>query len=301
MKYVDHCILCSSKKVDIFFCDISRFISDRVGISFPFEMKFIHCKNCDFSFYNPRFDENEILLLYENYRDEKYQMQRNKYEKWYTKELNRFIGKSPVEIKNRKENLSGIIKGLIDVSNIKSVLDFGGDMGQFIPDEFANTERYVYDVSNTTPISGIKMIKDLSNIRHMKFDFIVCCHVLEHLSSPLEMLDKLKNFSRRGTFFYFEVPFDSPFYQKFGGNIIKAQIKKALLGLHLNNFLYLIFKFFGMHYGFLGMHEHVNFFSLKSIKHMLLSNGFDLCYIREKTIDVGWDKIEILSCLAKLK
>lgn len=51
------------------------------------------CKECTFAFYEYRFTPQEEALLYRNYRDDEYQLLREKYECWYTKKINAEINR----------------------------------------------------------------------------------------------------------------------------------------------------------------------------------------------------------------
>ena len=210
MKSVNRCIICDSTNLISHNTTCSPFLAERIWNSKFVRVNLVHCNNCDFTFYNPRLDYEETYRLYKNYRGSEYQQQREKYEKWYTKDINNSIGNNAVEIEDRKSNMSDLIKGRFDTNLVGNILDYGGDKGQFICDEFAFADRYVYDISNVPLLPGIKRISDITESAGKKFDFIMCCHVLEHVSDPDEVIDKIMQFSHVGTKFYFELPFDLP-------------------------------------------------------------------------------------------
>jgi len=293
MKYVDKCVICNSRNLSAYNAATAPFIASRVWDSKPFKVKLFHCRNCDFVFFNLRMQENEMAALYKDYRDETYQHQRNSFEKWYTKEINEKIGNNPTEIRNRNKNLSDILLKTTDVTKIKTVLDFGGDKGQFIPEVLRSAEKYVYDISGITPNQGVKSIQDLSESRSLKFDLIMCCHVLEHVPYPPEILEQIKRFSRKDSIYYFEVPFDSPFqFQNILSfkNIIKHFLYSVLP-------IYKCIRFiFSRSFE---MHEHVNFFSVNSLKNLMDVSGLKVQYISVRPIDSGWIKNNVLCCIAK--
>lgn len=147
------------------------------------------------------------------------------------------------------------------------------------------------------------MVNDLSKIGDKTFDFIMCCGVFEHVSNPLEVLNKLRKLSHRDTFLYFEVPIDSPFIFKITS--LKTLIKRILLvNVSLYNIFHKISTTVDKSYvripSVFYMHEHLNHFSIRSMSNMLISNGFDIKYIASKEIDFGWNTTNLLSCLAKL-
>jgi hypothetical protein len=210
MKSVENCVICGSNDLTGYNTYCTPFLAERIWNTVPFPVLLLHCNNCDFIFYSPRPDESELELLYKNYRGPEYQKQREKFEKGYTKELNESTGNNKLEIEERKSIMSCFLAGRFDTGKVKSVLDYGGDRGQFIPDEFNAADRYVYDISNNPLCPGIKRIVDLSESTDKQFDFILCCHVLEHASNPHIIINRIKEFSHKNTKFYFEVPLHSP-------------------------------------------------------------------------------------------
>jgi SAM-dependent methyltransferase len=297
-KYVNSCILCKSTKIDIFPSIISPFIAERIWNSKLHRTSLLKCNKCGFIFHNPRLDEDEEKVLYDNYRGEEYLKQRIKHEQTYSKELNELIGKNPIEIENRKLNLSKILNANLDINKIRNVLDFGGDKGQHIINEFKNIDKYVFDLSRVPTLGDIKTITDIYDSEN-KFDLITCCHVLEHVSSPIEVLEQIKSFSHEDTIFYLEVPLDNPFIVQLGSSksIIHYVVRKIM-------FMKPIFLKFVCNIKSnedIIMHEHVNFFSTYSMEMLLDREGFTLISILTKEMDFGWCKLNILCVLAKLK
>jgi hypothetical protein len=232
-----------------------------------------HCNTCDFLFYNPHPDAEELEKLYNGYRNPDYQKQRQKHEKWYTREVNESLGHNRTEIDKRKENMSLFLKGRLDIAEIKNILDYGGDSGQFIMDEFKNSERYVYEISKVPLVPGVKLITDLDERETKKFDFIMCCHVLEHVTGPHEIIDQIIMFAQKKTKFYFELPVDNPL----GNTNLITRIKITLSRL----------------YPFFIMHEHINHFSIASLKKLLESHGMEVEHITSEN--------KLLACYATMK
>lgn len=296
MKEVNHCLVCGSTQLKTFRAKVNPFIAERVWGRGAFDVKLLLCNNCTFAFYNPRLEDNEIEILYSNYRDDLYQKQRAKIEPWYTKEIISQIGNNPTELHSRKSNLTRLLSKYIDISAIKSVLDFGGDKGQFIPDELEGADRYVYEISGVEPLKGIKLVRNLSECKSRAFDLIMCCHVLEHCSYPVNIIDEIRQLSNNRTIIYIEVPFDSPFYA--GGS------EKLQNGLRLikRNPIYLFKIIQGiiqLRPGTFYMGEHVNFFTQESLEVLLKMNGFAVIANEIRLIDNGWTKGRNISCLSR--
>ena len=224
----------------------------------------------------------ECKKLYANYRDEAYQKQRQKYECWYTKEINELIGKDHIEIKNRNENLTRILKRNI-TGEIKSVLDFGGDKGQFIPEILKSAEKFVYEISGVTPVDGIKSLTTIKGCKKQNYDLILCSHVLEHAAKPEETIKEIKSLLQKGQYLYVELPFDSPFFKKPFSNLHFLFNKHFKFSNLIKHFIYLK-KTPNTHI----MNEHINFFTPKSINKLLEKEGFKILSSTNKTLNLGW-------------
>jgi hypothetical protein len=295
MKDVKECIICGSKEFEHYRAMVAPFLAERIWKKKSLTVQLIRCKKCGVYFFNPRLEDYETEILYKNYRDDQYQQQRYKHEQWYTKEMNELIGKNNIELMNRKNNLYNILSKNIDISSIKSVLDFGGDKGQFIIDELSSANRYVYDVSGIEPNKGITKLTSLSECNKYKYDLIMCCHVLEHVSYPNEILQDIKSLSDKNTIVYIEVPFESPFITgkfKRWGSSLKILIKNPF------KLIKTVLSLININMPRAWMHEHVNFFTIDSMRELMQINGFKVITIETQEIDLGWTKSNIISCLA---
>ena len=271
---VGKCIICGSKKLDKFNAECSPFLAERIFGTGVFDVTLFHCTNCDFAFYGPRLENTELDKLYDGYRGDDYQNQRQKFEPGYTKEINNSLGKSDIEINLRNSNMVKFLMGFnFDYSKIKSVLDYGGDEGQFIPREFGDIEKYVYEISGVPLRDGVKRISDL-NCRK-KFDFIMCCNVLEHVSDPHEIINNIGGFSHPGTLVYIELPMDSP---------LRTYIRRfAIAAFQRYPTLFRAYsKFSGSGKAVLKlvMHEHINHFGRKSVRRLFDLHG--ICTLYDK-------------------
>jgi SAM-dependent methyltransferase len=164
------------------------------------------CSECNYVGLEARLDQIEMNNLYSGYRGEEYNTQRLAIEPHYVDYIDRFD--SPEEIERRMVGINWILDRIVDIDAINSVLDYGGGSGNLIPDKFTGKELFVHDISNEEPIPGVKKFNVESN---QKFDFILCCHVLEHVAEPENLVNEILKFAHDDTLIYFEVPnFDCP-------------------------------------------------------------------------------------------
>ncbi len=302
MQNVNRCISCGSNKLSAYPCFVSSFFADQVWHREPFEVLLFRCGSCGFVFYRTRLDEEEISEFYKDYRGEKYQIKRQRYDPWYSKEINESIGKDQAAVKNRKKNLSDMIKRDLSGHKFNSILDWGGDYGQFIPDEFQNADRYVYEISGISPLEGIKLFTSVDQFKQRTFDLIMCCHVMEHASYPLSLLKQIMEASHESTVFYFEVPDESPFKHSFARGAKSLFVSFLLMSPFVYRAFYSAYKkVFGRAPRFFQMTEHLNFFSVGSLRKMLANSGLEIIEIKSINVDHGWMVVPTISCLARRK
>jgi ubiquinone/menaquinone biosynthesis C-methylase UbiE len=120
-----------------------------------------------------------------------------------------------------------------------------------------------------------KGVISLSSVEGMKFDFVMCCHTLEHVSYPEEIVNVLSSVVAEDGVLYVELPFDSSFYRK------KVSYYTDLL---FNKNFSIKDKFFrwieSLKHPY-SMSEHINFFTPKSIDILLKKAGFAVIGIEE--------------------
>ena len=193
------------------------------------------CSKCNFLFLDIRFSEKELSNLYTGYRNSRYTKLREKYEKNYRK---------------RNTELTKGIKYLDKVEefiekNLRlpvSILDWGGDTGKNTPFKNNNKKIHIYDLGNPKTVKGVERVTK-SDLKNKKYDLIICSNVLEHVSYPSETLFDIKRNMNSRSLLYIEIPYEKLMIQ------INNKEKSYLDKKH--------------------WHEHVNFFSKKSILNLL--------------------------------
>lgn len=294
MKSVDRCVICSSQRILTFDAKVAPFLAERIWKRESFGVELCYCRNCTFSFYNPRLESDELLRLYSNYRDEDYQRMRQRHEPSYSIEINQSLGKDEEEIRIRKANLLRMLNAIQDISSIKNVLDYGGDRGQFILDEFSGIERYVYEISGVEPLKGVIKLTNMDECKKRTYDFIMCCHVLEHVPAPMEEMKNIVSLAHKGTIIYLEVPADSPWMSPFRKHVyVLLGVLRSLPGMRklATRFPMTTFQ----------MNEHINFFTPKSMKKLVEESGLKLMSAEAPEVKIGPLKLRILGCLAEVR
>lgn len=238
----EKCMICQGECVEKK-AHFAPFIVERMFKGENVQTKLLHCLNCNtqFSFYRP--NDEEMSNLYSRYRDEEYQQMRCK-----TEEYDRDVYYND-EIENiRRKDLEDFLGEEFDYDSITCLLDYGGDEGQFIPGKFHRANKYIYEISGNKTRNGIEMINDFESISEYDWDFIMCCHVLEHVSNPLIIIDKLMESLKKG-YFYLELPHET----------------------------------FMNSYSDVEINEHINFFTYESLQHIAIR--YDLKIVKMQRYD----------------
>ena len=232
------------------------------------------CSECKGAGFTITYDNSQMNNLYSGYRGSVYEKKRKKWENWYTSEYN--ASHESDEFINERLNK---IKGFIEeqgISDISSVLDVGGDRGQYIP-QFGNvTKKYVLEKSNRELISGVIRVKDLAELNNV--DLVIYAHILEHVKDPMTEIEELLKIAR---YIYIEIPSGIPRSSK----LRKSRIFQMLVVLA--SFIPQVWTNLcapaagrGVTSNILRQSEHLNFFTMESME--ALANKLNLqCTIRE--------------------
>jgi hypothetical protein len=301
---IDYCQCCTSRQLDRYPSLISPFIAHYVLGARPRVCELLECRECGHRFFDLRFEESEVARLYSKYRGEEYLRERHKQEFWYTKKINDSVGHDVKQIEARQQGLSQFLTAHINTKTIDSVLDYGGDRGQCIPDNIGRT-KYVYEVSGAVPREGVSKISTPAGLSKQTYDLIMLCHVLEHCSDVRKMVETVGTLAAEQTIFYFELPYER-FHLKYMGTA--GWCRAYLNVLQRSETVVRFVDFFSTAmrikanlippFGFVKLHEHINFFSEQSLRMLLTKNGFEVvaCQVGEFRLDLGG---LFLRCLAK--
>lgn len=197
------CIICGNQTKEQAPALISPWVRD-LGIRDRLSTYHL-CKICNTGFFSKRYDANEMAKIYENYRGKNYLKIRTHWEPWYSNSYNSNHD-SWEWIESRKASLTQflITNGVI---RYETIVDIGGDRGQYIPD-IADT-KIVLDISDKSTLDSVTRYTTFESLPFA--DLIIYAHVLEHVSNPLEELKKLLS---KSNYIYVEVPYGVPVINK---------------------------------------------------------------------------------------
>lgn len=198
------CRICNSEisNPEILRGVISPWIRDIAKVSKRFT-KLVICSECNAAGFTETYDDLQMINLYSGYRGSEYTKKRRKYETWYSSDYNE-AHESDLFISNRISKIQEFIQEQ-DVSDIYSILDVGGDRGQYIP-KFENVRtKFVLEKSNRELVSGVSRVSELEQLDAV--DLVIYAHILEHVNNPLAEIEKL---SKKSRYIYIEVPSGIP-------------------------------------------------------------------------------------------
>ena len=228
------------------------------------------CIDCGFVGPDQTYSYEMLNKIYHDYRSDSYNRDRCMCEPKY-KKIQDLVGKDAAEVKQRLENVDEILKKHAKINKIQNVLDWGGGEGRFVPSCLSDKEVVILDVSNE-PLLKTKYSRVSEPPESIRFDFIQVCHVLEHVSEPMEFLKNIMRHLSDGGLLYIEVPQDRPDddIERFKRNGTKMR--------HL-------------------IHEHLNLYSENAVLALGKTLGLEVIHVQKTWINSGWHKGQIISGL----
>jgi hypothetical protein len=202
----------------------------------------VECATCGLVFLDIRFSDDELSRLYHDYRGEDYTRLREGYEPGYSVHND--------ELKAGIPYLAAVEDFLRPhVTLPLSLLDWGGDTGRNSPFKAQAKPFHIYDISHAPPVAGAAFVA-LGDIGKEDYDLIVCSNVLEHIPHPIDLLEEIARYMTDKTVLYLEAPFETFMYRnRENPDVLKGK----------------------KHW-----HEHVNFFTLKSLEYLCRNAGLDI-------------------------
>jgi SAM-dependent methyltransferase len=249
------------------------------------------CEECDFYFFNVRPSDDEIENFYAGYRDSEYQLQRQRYESFYTKHFNDTLGCSENELTARRKILEEVLLRN-GVSLCTDILDYGGH-GSLFPNALTG-HKYCFDLTKGKCNPSVQNI-DKIELNKRTFEIITMQHLLEHLPNPMNLLmDVAHKLLPCSGYLYLELPNEVCAVKEFIRNSgLFISFKKHIKISKPKILDALIPDIEGPYF-----HEHINYFTLGSFKKMVIQAGLRVVEAEYADIDEDGFQAKILYCLA---
>jgi hypothetical protein len=228
------------------------------------------CLNCSFIQTKFTFTEEGIGRLYSDYRSDSYNTERSHYEPSYAAIATQ-VGQCCEGDMNRIGALTQWLQSKVALNGM-SMLDYGGADGQYLPAFEGN--KYVYEVSDIDPVQGVVRISDESLLQ--TYSYIQLSHVLEHVTEPLQMVKRVAAYLAEDGYLLVEVPQD----------LSTALLEKLKTGT-------------GTLDVFVGVHEHINNYSLLSVQKLIAAAGLEIVVIEAIPVVGPVAKQDYIRALAK--
>jgi hypothetical protein len=291
---VDRCVVCGGALGSSRRGVVTPFVAQRIWQRSAFPIELASCTDCGFAFFNPRLEPGEEALLYRGYRGEEYQKSRQSFEPWYSEQLNASIG-APGAWRHR----IGLLQQLfhqrlkLDGRTFGNVLDFGGDHGELIAELVPASRRFVYEISGVPPVAGVESLHSLEECRRYRFDLIVTSNVLEHVGAPRELVGQIASIATPGTLVFNEVPLESVTDWR---SRLKRAVQVGWLAARRPAIAVKIMRpgIFNL------MHEHVNYFSERSLNRLMEACGFQILDSGSYVVSTGVLGLEMVWNLAQM-
>lgn len=226
----------------------------------------LQCQDCGALFLDYRFTDEQMAALYHNYRDEQYNAQRIRFEPGYVNVMPHYH--------QRAAYLDEVEAWLAPrLPQAPAVLDWGGDTGINSLFRECNRLLHIHDISGVELVPGAERV-DFDRIGQQHYDLVTCSQVLEHVSFPEQLVERMLPALGPQTLLYLEVPHE------------------ALVREHPNSFDLAPLK---RHW-----HEHVNFYSETALRRLMERLGLVVVDVLRLPVDVGWTRGEIMGVLVRL-
>ena len=274
----NQCLACGSNVTKIANAVVAPWITEISGQKDPQFTTLLNCENCEFSFFEKRFSDNEMSAMYSGYRSDNYFAVRNSWEPWYRRTVNDAYTDESDHLDERVSFMTNILVSA-GLQECKTVVDFGGDEGQFFP-ELDIQKRIVIDVSNKPLRKNVSRVPSLDDVTD-KIDLIVAAHIAEHVNDPIDFFNELISHLNSGSYLYVEVPMDRPSIKshhatdKYAEMLIQISSSSQRKFI-VHDFASGIARQFGFNiprHGVVKQSEHLNYYNLKSISMLLEKLG----------------------------
>jgi len=256
---------------------LSPFLARRALETEPAPCRVFECEACGHRWTERGLDPAEAARLYTGYRGEDYFALRHRLEPWYTRGVNDGIG-SEAEMAGRRALMARLLaRAGLGGRRLGTVVDWGGDRGQMLAG-LAADRRQVYEVSQVEPDPGVEKLARLGDAAGTA-ELVLSCHVLEHLNEPAAGLEESVSVLAPGGHLYLELPFEpwqAPFLDpRLARPWLQAlgRTHWPLLAMDFVSTAARVKLRFIPPLGFLAVREHLNFFTVDSVRRLVERAG----------------------------
>ena len=229
--------------------------------------KSLLCRDCGHLFLDLRFSDREMSALYDDYRGPAYTELRDSYEPGYREKNARLVAGAPYVAE-----VEAFLRPRLPAH--PRVLDWGGDTGVNSPFVRERQCLDIFDISKAPVVSGARQV-DHAMIVASHYDLVVCSNVLEHVPYPYDVLLDLRQVMTPTTLLYLEVP-----------------CEELMLGAEARDDVHLRKKHW---------HEHVNFFSHRSLAALARRAGLRLLDSRQAVVPSETSSNTVLMVACRLQ
>ena len=273
------CLCCGSADLIKEQTLISPYLAFKAMATGPSECQLCVCRACGFRFYDRGLIDEETSSYYRGYRNEKYYIDRNGFEPFYTRSVHDRLSDHMCSAK-RRDSFGAAISTAGVATPLDLVIDYGGGDGSLIADLPA-ARKISFDPSGTEGWTGIEVVERREALPSGEADLVVCAQVLEHVSNPQGLLDDMVSLLRSGGVLYLEVP-DQLWRRWSSLRPSKAFVTwlcrhpRALLAADTYSTAFRVKLGALPPFGFVPMREHINFYSAMALRAFVERGALDV-------------------------
>ena len=207
-------------------------------------------------------------------------------EPWYTETFNSGLA-APGAYDIHRRLLAAILRRHLGQRKIGRVLDYGGDRGDLVLGLVDGAAPFVYDISGTPAVDGVAPTIDPAGCQA---DLIINSNVLEHVGFPRRMLGEILKATPAGGMVFLEVPCESPFRL---ARILRRAAQAGVMALTRPALARSVARPAALYM----MHEHVNYFTERSLATLMRSGGCAVLAAGSYLLDGRAGTAEMAWCL----
>jgi hypothetical protein len=278
----------------------------------PGETEMGSCTDCGLHFFSYRDSDSDLASIYGKYRDSTFFSVRRKREPWYNEAVNDAFSdpiNNPHQVTICRDFTENSLRAAcLQQGDLNGCINFGGDHGQFIPQEVKPPCIVVEQNSKGKRLNNDFVFVDSIDEVNQTDDLVMNNYVLEHLNDLGGVVQSMKQKCSNDGVLHFEVPLDKFYCSRFHRTQFYKCYIEALTQIRLA-FIFIDFlsgayrQFCGRipWFGIVKQSEHINYFDVRSLQAFLSAQGERVICLSEPatTYKIGRIKQGRLSCVTK--